>query len=451
MLSTAYFIPAAITTINVDYTTTDLLVAIGYPIANVLVLVPLICAFVLFYGAKQNYLWTITVAIIIAVATDTGYLFLEIDGTNYPGHPIWLGYIWSYTLLAYGTYKQSAIMKNISGSVIEQLKKEISSQTNHSTRVFALTPLIITTATIVFAFSLIRIYDFEYLSTLEIMVFQPIIYGSILSIVTITGVIFLIGAKMTSIKSKIAELDRTEGDTSKAEQDSETSHKVTLLEKKLTGIENTGKKSTYIIVMLGIITAAVMGYYVYVNNAERQNTEGIPTAKFIVENIRGDTIDTWVTWNLSKDEPLHISIINADLVSEDKIDAIKSAILSEETLGIPNSEIGKVPENVTGTYHLGWRGALVSASESLPTANIPTDIRIEATDRPIGEIVIILSNLRESDGTLGFTRSIADDQQNQILKSTITIFDVKNLNDKELSAITRHEFGHALGLGQVRT
>ena len=32
------------------------------------------------------------------------------------------------------------------------------------------------------------------------------------------------------------------------------------------------------------------------------------------------------------------------------------------------------------------------------------------------------------------------------LKSDITIFDVDNLTDNQLTTITRHEFGHALGL-----
>ena len=36
---------------------------------------------------------------------------------------------------------------------------------------------------------------------------------------------------------------------------------------------------------------------------------------------------------------------------------------------------------------------------------------------------------------------------NEILKSYITIYDTSNLDEEELSTITRHEFGHALGLG----
>jgi len=43
-----------------------------------------------------------------------------------------------------------------------------------------------------------------------------------------------------------------------------------------------------------------------------------------------------------------------------------------------------------------------------------------------------------------FTRSIVEN--NQILKSTITIYKADQLSSAELETITRHEFGHAVGL-----
>lgn len=42
-------------------------------------------------------------------------------------------------------------------------------------------------------------------------------------------------------------------------------------------------------------------------------------------------------------------------------------------------------------------------------------------------------------------KSIADDAQNQILKSEITIY-VDKLSKAQFETILRHEFGHALGL-----
>jgi predicted Zn-dependent protease len=46
----------------------------------------------------------------------------------------------------------------------------------------------------------------------------------------------------------------------------------------------------------------------------------------------------------------------------------------------------------------------------------------------------------------GWTNSIADASQNQILKSRITIFDVNSLSPAALETVVRSELGHALGL-----
>ena len=69
----------------------------------------------------------------------------------------------------------------------------------------------------------------------------------------------------------------------------------------------------------------------------------------------------------------------------------------------------------------------------------------EITLRGEGDVVITLSNLRDADGYTGYTKSVVEGHE--ILKSFITIYDVNNLSDEELSTIVRHEFGHAIGLG----
>ncbi len=54
--------------------------------------------------------------------------------------------------------------------------------------------------------------------------------------------------------------------------------------------------------------------------------------------------------------------------------------------------------------------------------------------------------MKSGDGYSGYTKSIADDVQNQILKSEITIFEVDKLSKVQFETILRHELGHALGL-----
>ena len=449
-LAASYLIPIVMLTASTGYLdSVDLIVASIYPITNAIMLQPLVCLFVLFYGIKQNYLWAILLAVIVTVATNTGYLFLVSSGSYYSGHPIWLGYVWSYVIMAYAAYRQSSVMKNMDSAVIEQMVEEVKRNGSDKTRIFVLVPLIIFTAVIVLVFSLILTYRFNYMSTRELSVFEPIVYGGIVAMTAIMAIIVGIIKKTSLMKAKIEENNRIIERVKEEKDDSVSglSNQTITLEKGLVRTENVKKYSTWSILAIGIVISLALGYYVYTSHVEYIVPRDIFTAKFIIENLKGDTVDTWVAWQLEEGDPLHIDVINSDLVSEDKIDAIKNAILSEETVKIPNSELGKEPADLVATYYVGWRGALQEASQEQPQINIPLDLQVDLPDRPTGDVVIVLSNLQESDGTLGFTKSIADGQQHQILKSTITIFDVENLNTHELTAIIRHEFGHALGLG----
>ncbi len=87
----------------------------------------------------------------------------------------------------------------------------------------------------------------------------------------------------------------------------------------------------------------------------------------------------------------------------------------------------------------------MKANEKNTSLRIPINFKIEESDKQLGEITIILTKDRP-DNIHSNTKSIVDTDNRQILKSIITIYDVENLNEVELDAIVRHEFGHALGL-----
>src|SRR5574338_356007 len=81
-LAFSYLIPSIILTVNSGDSSFNVFISSLYPIIDAIILVPLIYAFVIFYGIRQNYLWVVLAAIIVEIATDTGFLFLEIGGTN---------------------------------------------------------------------------------------------------------------------------------------------------------------------------------------------------------------------------------------------------------------------------------------------------------------------------------------------------------------------------------
>jgi len=168
-------------------------------------------------------------------------------------------------------------------------------------------------------------------------------------------------------------------------------------------------------------------------------------SKYVTENLRGDTIDGWKFWNIVPASALIVNIVNSDQLDDDKILSIKETITSYETKLIDDSLTHKGPKGTSSTYYLGWTGSLKDAAELYPTKYpIPNNFDIIESKRGEGDILILLSKVKDSDGYAGFTKSIVDG--NEILKTYITIYDVNNLSDNHLSTIMRHEMGHALGL-----
>ncbi|MBI5377460.1 MAG: hypothetical protein HZA82_02425 [Thaumarchaeota archaeon] len=219
---------------------------------------------------------------------------------------------------------------------------------------------------------------------------------------------------------------------------------LTLLEKKLKNIEKTGKRTTYAILLISLLVGGTLSFYIY--EILFQPSAALTPGKFLIENLSGQQVNTWVAWYVTKESPLYVSIVNSNLLSKEKINVIKNAILSEETVELPNSVFGKIPSDEKHVYYVGWKGALKKINDNDTSLYVPKDFEIEESDKPIGKILIILSKSTRESGTLAITRSIADESNHQILKSFVTIYDIENLNDDELAAVTRYEFGHALGL-----
>jgi hypothetical protein len=200
----------------------------------------------------------------------------------------------------------------------------------------------------------------------------------------------------------------------------------------------------YSIAIIAVLSIAVIfaGSMFYVTENIENATS--PTSSYIIKNLRGDTIDTWLSWRIPQGQPLVVNIVNAEEYSEEKIKIIQDTILSKETIQVDNSILGK---NLgTSLFYLGWVGALESISELDTKYYIPREIQVIKSTEGEGNITILLTDEVNGDGYSGFTKSIADETQNQILKSEITIFDASSITNTNLEKLLRHEFGHAIGL-----
>ena len=231
----------------------------------------------------------------------------------------------------------------------------------------------------------------------------------------------------------------------------ELKHQEKNLSQEITQIQKEIKKSqskTLIITELSLLPVVVLlilisGLGNSIMDFTNDETTSFKT-RHLIENLRGDTVDTWKSWRLVG-TTLNVNVLNAKGLSENRIDVIKNAITSEESLEIDDSLTHKGPKGFSSTYFTGWAGALKNTASTDTLYNIPTDFNVITSNGGEGDVIITLSNLRDGDGYTGYTKSVVDG--NEILKSFITIYDVTNLTDEQLGTILRHEFGHALGLG----
>lgn len=178
-------------------------------------------------------------------------------------------------------------------------------------------------------------------------------------------------------------------------------------------------------------------------SAELGNPVGLFNSVHIVENLRGDTMGYTKAWKILPNESLKVNILNPASIPDESIEIIKNTILSTEAIEIENSLLHKGPANTYSTYYAGWKGALEATSDTkIP---IPTNFEITNSPKSIGDIIVILSNIKDHSGNSGYTKTVLEG--NEIVKAFITIYDVDSLTKSQLETIMRHEFGHALGLG----
>ena len=204
------------------------------------------------------------------------------------------------------------------------------------------------------------------------------------------------------------------------------------------------------IIVSALVIAIVVGAYsvMFAELAGQQYRVeiGPQTSGYTIQNLKGDIIDTYLSWRLVDGTPLVINILNADKFGDDVIEIVKKVILSDEILEIDNSLLHKGPKGTTSIMYVGWQTAMTEAAETETLLYIPVNFEVIESKKGEGDIIIELTTQRNADGFAGWTNSIADASQNQILKSRITIFAVDTIPPAALETIVRHEFGHALGL-----
>ena len=173
---------------------------------------------------------------------------------------------------------------------------------------------------------------------------------------------------------------------------------------------------------------------------ENVQTKALRT-QYLVQNLKGDAMETWYAWQPR--DNLKIQIVDEDNFPKEKIDAIKKAIMSTETIEIDNSLVFKGDEGTYSKYWVGWKGVVDHLRE---LRGIETPMEITFTDKDDADIIITLTNSKSGEGLSGLTNSLVNDEERTILRSYVTIYEVDKLSNEHMEIIIRHEFGHVAGL-----
>jgi hypothetical protein len=250
----------------------------------------------------------------------------------------------------------------------------------------------------------------------------------------------------TRKKSEWEHLDLIEGKSIKElkQHEKELAKEISTTQKKIKTKSKTLLITEVSLLPVVFLLVMISGVGSDLTNGFIQDSEGFKS-RYFVENLRGDTMATWKSWRLLG-TTMNVNILAPNNITPDKIEIVKNAITSMEAIEVDNSINHKGPKGTTSLYYLGWQGALNDVAKKTETRfQLPLEFHVMNSDDGEGDIVITLTTLRDTDGYTGYTKSIVEG--NEILKSFITIYDTANLDEEELSTITRHEFGHALGLG----
>lgn len=212
------------------------------------------------------------------------------------------------------------------------------------------------------------------------------------------------------------------------------------------GLKIENKKIMHVtIAIIAVSTLSLFAVYSQYENQLLTPKLSGATSSYVIQNLQGDTVNTWVAWNIANDRIIHIHVVNEAKLSQNMINSMESAITSTKVVSMDNSQTDKGPKGTSSIFYVGWAGAAEQASSKHTSSYIPQKFDINGSPGGAGDVEIILTTDVSPDGYSGYTKSLVDG--NEILKSKITIYKADKLDANSLSAIIRHEFGHAMGLG----
>ena len=208
VLSFAFLIPSLFAYSNsfqetggMDMISKSILVA--YPILSSLQLAPAIIG-ILFMAKKEiSYSWMLLLfGFLIYIVSDTFYLFSQLDGSYYDGHPIDLMYLYSYLLLIFSLHNRFKLSNNINDK-----NQEIFF--NENVKFDTVTKFGIPLTLIIFSMIvIISLTSIIYFSSAKLLSIENIALGIVAMLVIFTGIILTVNRNLKQfVKMRTIELE----------------------------------------------------------------------------------------------------------------------------------------------------------------------------------------------------------------------------------------------------
>jgi hypothetical protein len=139
--------------------------------------------------------------------------------------------------------------------------------------------------------------------------------------------------------------------------------------------------------MIGLVIIIIIIIMLIITNNIPTHTDNITESEFqatlssgyVIENLKGEKINTFVSWKIEPEDSFHIHVIYSPEVTDKRLDMINDVIYSTEEINLDGEK-----------YYKGWFGALQEVSYKTKFS-IPIHYHSIITDVGTGHITIRLT------------------------------------------------------------
>jgi len=177
-------------------------IALSYPILSSFQLAPVIVGIMFLAKKDINYFWMLLLfGFLVYSISDTFFLFSQLNGSYYDGHPVDLMYLYSFLFLIFSLYSRLQLTNSSNVENHEIFSNNIKFETITKFGI----PLTLTIFSMTVIISLIGVFYYNFNEEFSV---EHIVFGILIMITIFTAIVFTVNKNMTKfVKMKTKELE----------------------------------------------------------------------------------------------------------------------------------------------------------------------------------------------------------------------------------------------------